>query len=217
MHPQKSNHQHSTNTKLITSYFTNDNSQQTLILPSPTNIPQSSPMSKLQIKSRSIKLFVVKEGAAYFEVVKQQQSALPNVMDLCESKHYLLRCRIRGKFASCSSTKCKYVRGIVISQSEYTSKSFMKSIKRGLEKHVNDTLIHAQCVSLQNIKNKPSAALYIKVETAFFMVKRSTPTIVFEEILVYLSRLINYFGCDKMTIVSILENTNIQSKKLNAL
>ena len=38
--------------------------------------------------------------------------------------------------------------------------------------------------------------MYIKVETVFFMVNRSKPVVVFEEILSFIQILIDYFGCD---------------------
>ena len=83
-----------------------------------------------------------------------------------------------------------------MTQTQVLSVSHLKMAKKGIEKHVNDTTVHLSSVSLSIAATRPSQALYVKVETVYFMLKRSCPAAVFTEIMVFIQRLIEYFNCD---------------------
>ena len=169
----------------ITSYFQSTNP----IAPTTSN----SPTNKLfRVKSTTLSQFVKKEESDIFSLTKCASSIIES-----DNVRLKFQCILCNKYQKQSQGRCKYIEGETCTQSEIKSESVLKSIKRGIEKHVNATTIHLSSIALSQSLSKPSQALYIKIETIYFMLKRSSPLIVFEEILVFLQRLIDFFKCDE--------------------
>ena len=175
-----------TNQQQITCYFP--------IKPSiSSSVPSTSTKNTpFRVKSNTVSTFVENEGYNIFSI---KQHKAPTNLHPNNVIKYKLQCIICTKYNNKQDSRCKYVGGEIISKKQLHSISYLKSIKKGIEKHINLSNTHLSSVSLSQTLLKPSQALYIKLETVYFMIKRTLPWIVFEEIMVFLQRLIDYFGC----------------------
>ena len=85
--------------------------------------------------------------------------------------------------------RCKYIEGIILTNKQIISKSFLQSVKRNRETyHIKYHSFIICCFITINI----ITIKHIKIETVYFMLKRSLPWI-FEEIMVFAE--IEYFKC----------------------
>ena len=174
------------NVNQITSYFV------------PQTTTTITPNSKIHSKSFSITSltvaqFVQNEGSEIFSLKEYQ----PPFCLYAEQKRFKFQCTICSKFNHKTGGRVKYIEGDTLTQNEINSISYFKSIKRGIFKHVSFTNTHRSSVASLQAISKPFQALYVKIETVFFMIKRSLPCVVFEEIMIFLYRLIKYFGCEQ--------------------
>ena len=166
----------------ITSYFHPQTSK---------SITSTNKKKTLSIKSITISSFVANEGSVLFSLLpyKPPLHAYPDNMS-----RYKMQCIVCSKYTSKADGRCKYVSGHILTETQIHSNSYFNSIRRGIKKHLESNA-HLSSISLAQSVSTPSQALYIKIETVYFMIKRTLPWIVFEEIMVYLQRLIDYFGC----------------------
>ena len=77
------------------------------------------------------------------------------------------------------------------------SVTFLQSIRRGIIKHITLSNTHLSSISLSTTVSSTTQPLYIKIETVYFILKRSLPWIVFEEIMIFLQRIIEHYRCDE--------------------
>ena len=169
----------------ITSYFHPQSAS--------TNL-SSSITHSFRVTSSTILNFIKNEGLNVFSLKLHD----PTFSYSDEETRYVFQCISCNKYHKNQvQGHSKYISGYILTQTQINSISFMKTAKRGIEKHVNGTTVHSSSIELSITNEKPSEPLYIKVETVYFMLKRSSPTVVFKEIMVFLQRLIEHFGCDE--------------------
>ena len=137
--------------------------------------------------------FVKNEGANIFTLKPYK----PSLCMYSDGNRYKLQCAICSQFQHKTAGRVKYIDGDILNEAEIHSKSYLKSVKRGIEKHISSTNAHLSSVALLKAMSKPSQALYTKIKTVYFMIKRTLPWIVFEEIMSFLHRLIQHFGCQQ--------------------
>ena len=189
-----SNNSSQTNVNSLSTYL-NSKSQTSQIC----NIPSKSVSSKFKVKSTTIQAFITTEGKTHFELIQQKTNLLMQMMDVNATK-YIFRCKICHQYSSTNNKKVfKYIHGVLLNSFDITSTSYLKQAKRGIENHINDAILHIQSVKLQKENHILSSLLYIKVETVYFMLQRSSPLVVFEELMVYIQQLIDHFSCTKHT------------------
>ena len=179
-------HSKSSNLSQITSYFSQINTKSNSTSPSPQTKP-------FHITSLTIAQFVRNEGSQIFSL----QPYHPPLSLYSDGNRYKFQCKICSKFDHHTQGRVKYIEGDILTEQEIHSRKYLKSVKRGIQKHVSCTNTHLSSVALSKAMETPSQALYIKIETVFFIIKRSLPWVVFEEIMIFLHRLIEYFECSK--------------------
>ena len=168
----------------ITSYFA----------PQSSIHSRSNAKTAFRVKSTTISDFIKNEGLNVFSL--KVHSSNYHFAD--DETRYVFQCIFCSKYNKNQvQGHSKYITGCILTQSQIQSVSHMKTSKKGIEKHVNMTTVHLSSVALSAANNKPSQALYIKVETVYFMLKRSAPSVVFKEIMVFIQRLIEHFQCDQ--------------------
>ena len=160
--------------------------------------------SKFKVTSSTIQLFVTNEGKACFELIEQSTNLVMQMMDIDDTK-YIFRCSICNQHSSTNNKKVfEYIHGISLNKSDLNSSSFLKQLKRGIEKHVNEAALHIQSVEIMHKKHKLTSPLHVKIKAVYFMLQRSEPLIVFEELMVFLQQLIDHFGCADHTFCIVI-------------
>ena len=181
----------------ITSYLANSPTSSTKSTSCTATTITNKKKTRFNVKSKTVQSFIANEGKMHFEVIKKQTNILMDMMDV-DADQYLFRCKVCNKRAPTNLKKTyKYIHGVLLNLHDLTSITYLKQAKRGIENHVNDVLLHIQSVRSEKQNQILVSPLYIKVETVYFMLQRSSPLVVFEELMVYLQQLIDHFSCDQ--------------------
>ena len=184
------------NANLITSYLETPTSSSCNETQSQTHEHIQQSYYNFYVRSSTIHEFLNHEGSTLFELIEAPTNMLLNMMDSDTTK-YIFGCKSCHKFAKQNIKKIyKYIHLVILTESDLTSTTILKQMKRGIEKHVNDASLHIQSIQTLQTQQSLTSPLYVKVETVYFILKRSCPVIVFEDLMVYIQQLIDYFQCD---------------------
>ena len=121
----------------------------------------------------------------------------PSICLFATQKRFKFQCKICSKFNHKTSGRIKYIDGDILTEKEIHSRPYFKSIRKGIIYHTSQANTHLSSIALLKAIETPSQALYTKIETVYFLIKRSLPWVVFEEIMIFLHRLIEHFDCKK--------------------
>ena len=94
---------------------------------------------------------VQKEGKGIFEVIEEEKSnILLQCMDIDIENEFRLRCiSCHADWDHIEDKRFKYIHGLVLTEEQLRSRTFMKSIERGLAKHVNENSYHLQSIEMR--------------------------------------------------------------------
>ena len=141
-------------TNSIMSYFRSDANSNVESSPSPS--PELVQDTKFKVNSKTVEAFVQKEGKNIFEIFEQKQdNVLTQTINLTVPNQYKLRCiSCNSMFADVVNKNFKYIQGVQLQQNEFTSTAYLKSIKKGIEKHVNEVELHKISINGTDIHQK---------------------------------------------------------------
>lgn len=194
----------------IQSYFPCKSSSPSPTITSSSDLsqPQSSPSpetNKFKITSTNIKTMVKHEGKDIFKLTKSKQTTIEIGSQCQAQKLFKLICIPCNQTWSKSNTNksCHYIHGLNITQQQLYSNSYLRTVKKGIMKHVNNTFVHSFAINQSSENVKFERPLDVKIQSMFTCLQRSSVRALFAEFMVLFDQ-INYQRADS-DAVSIID------------